>query len=216
VAGYCWITSNGIRLYSCYWPPKSPKNTFSDFLGFISRLDCSIETANCNVLLTGDFNAHHTDWGPASCNSRGDVLSNMIHARGLIVCNRGKIPTFRNKNGSSIIDLTIASPKLAARVIVCADSPTLSLSDHSYIKYKLELRTTKPARITAKPISRRMDFKQLEDSLKKNTHDISTSSLTADECAMSLITYIQDTCNKITPPVLLHNRRKSVHFGPPK
>lgn len=95
--GFCWIQSGGVRLYLCYW---SPNSTYREYMDFITRLEPSIRSANSPVLVTGDFNAHHTDWGSNSNNRRSEALSDSISELGLIICNLGNTHTFCNRNGS--------------------------------------------------------------------------------------------------------------------
>lgn len=64
-----WIEAKGIRLYTCYWTPNT---THSDFEDFISRLDNSIRTTVNDVLIAGDFNAKHNDWGSRINDVQGD------------------------------------------------------------------------------------------------------------------------------------------------
>jgi len=63
-------------------------------MDFITRLESSIRLDNSQVLVTGDFNAHHTDWGSSSNNKRGEALSDSISALRLIIYNSGNTPTF--------------------------------------------------------------------------------------------------------------------------
>lgn len=110
---FCWISSGSVRMYSCYW---SPNSSFPDFLDFLTRLELSIRTACTEVLITGDFNSHHTDWGSRVSDRRGHALSDLINCLGLTISNKGQSPTFERRNQLSIIDFTLASTNLAARI----------------------------------------------------------------------------------------------------
>jgi len=123
--GFCWIESGGVRLYSCYF---SPNSTHHEYMYSITRLELSIRATNTQVLITGDFNAHHTDWGSKSNNKRGEIVSDFVNALGLTICNSGNTPTFCNRNGSSIVDLTIASPAQANEIVRWEVLDTISLS----------------------------------------------------------------------------------------
>lgn len=57
-SGFRWISTAGIRIYSCYW---SPNTHINDFFDFLYRLERSIRSSPEDILLAGDFNAKHTD-----------------------------------------------------------------------------------------------------------------------------------------------------------
>lgn len=204
--------TNGIRIYSCYW---SPNSTLQDYLDFLARLQESIKTAKTQVLVTGDFNAHHTDWGSKTCNKRGEALSDLISGLGLVVSNEGNTPTFRNQNGTSIIYITIATPTLATKIADWKVLDTISLSDHSYILYMIS--TVLPGKIEKTWNSRKTNHRRLEDVLTTKKPNIPrTENISPEDCAINLTTYIQDTSKKITPPTPANNRRKTVYWLNPE
>lgn len=200
---------DGIKLYSCYC---SPNKTHNEYMDFLARLELSISSTHSEVLLTGDFNAHHTDWGSRVCNKRGEALSDLINARGLTICNTGQKPTFQNKNGCSIIDLTIASPMLAAQITNWEVLDTISLSDHNYIMFKIGALIPNTPQNTHTWNSRNVNEKKLAAALAARKLDMDVSGLHADECARNLTTKIQETCRCITPALLSGSRRKSVYW----
>lgn len=106
-AGFRWISIAGARIYSCYW---SPNTAVADFFDFLLRLERSIRSAKEDILLAGDFNAKHTDWGCPKNDRRGEALADLISAAGLVICNKGKSCTF---NKGTILDLTFATPRIA-------------------------------------------------------------------------------------------------------
>lgn len=109
--GFRWVTISGTRVYSCYW---SPNSSFQDYLDFLTRLERSIRLTPGNILLTGDFNAKHTDWGSQFNDRRGEALSDLVHATGLITCNIGNSPTCRS---ATIIDVTFASQHIKNNIM---------------------------------------------------------------------------------------------------
>ena len=56
----------------------------------------------------------------------------------LIVLNQGKEFTFRRGSGGSIIDLTIAAPRLASRIGGWSVLEETTLSDHQCIEFNIE------------------------------------------------------------------------------
>lgn len=211
--GFSWVLADGVKMYSCYW---SPNSTHTEFLDFLARLEVSLRSTQTEVLIAGDFNSHHFDWGSRSCNKRGEALSDLIHAHGLVICNTGNTPTFHNRNGSSIIDLTIASPALAARITDWEVLDTTSLSDHNYIKYKINKTTAATPQEPPKWNFRKVNCHKLESTLKARTLELVTCNLHAEECAQILTSVIQDACKDITPPPPTNNRRKSVYWWSPE
>lgn len=91
--GFRWIETNGIRVFSCYWTPRKTPTSLMLFIDFLSRLEASIREKPGKVIIGGDFNAKHADWGSAKNDAKGDALSEMIHAIGFVVCNIGRKPT---------------------------------------------------------------------------------------------------------------------------
>jgi len=122
-AGFRWIAVVGMRMYRCYW---SLNTSISDYRDFLFRQERSIRLATGDILLAGDFNAKHSDWGSRKHDLRGEALSDMIHALGFFVCNTGNAPTFK---ASSIIDVTFCSPGLTGRVSDWVVLDVESLSD---------------------------------------------------------------------------------------
>lgn len=199
--GFRWITVCGTRLYSCYW---SPSTTYLEYRDFLDRLERSIRSAAGEVLVAGDFNAHHSDWGSSINDRRGDALSDMVHATGMVTCNRGKHPTFIS---GSIIDVTFASTNIARKITSWSVSDEETLSDHMYIRYDtLCVHGTQP--IVAKK-KRKIDFNKLDVALAEKRLSLDTDSHSADECAAAFVTKIQSTCTVEVPAGC---RRRSVHW----
>ena len=60
-----------------------------------------------SLLLTADTNSHSKLWGNET-NSRGKKWEEFIEKEQLPIHNQGRIPTFKSKNGKSIIDITLS------------------------------------------------------------------------------------------------------------
>ncbi|KAL4123276.1 hypothetical protein QTP88_015476 [Uroleucon formosanum] len=115
-AGFRWISITGIRIYSCDW---SPNTSLADFQDFFFRLERSIRLSTEDILLVGDFNVKYADWGSKTNYRRGKALSDMIHALGLLVYNKGNDPTFKT---GSIIGVTFSSPGVAGSIVQASKS----------------------------------------------------------------------------------------------
>jgi hypothetical protein len=66
-----------------------------------------------HLIIDCDANLHHSSWGSTNTNNRGKSLFNYIMANGLDIMNRGNRPTFVNSTRQEVIDITIATSKLA-------------------------------------------------------------------------------------------------------
>ena len=110
-AGFVWVEVAGVRVYSCYFPPNDP---FEIFETQIFLLEESLKEASGRSLISVDFNSKSPEWGEARLDRRGILVGEMVARNDLIVLNRGRDFTFtRGVGGGSIIDLTIAAPRLA-------------------------------------------------------------------------------------------------------
>ena len=70
----------------------------------------------------------------------GILVDEMAAGNNLIVLNRGREFTFRRGAEGSIIDLTIAAPRLAPRISDWSVLEVITLSDHRCIEFNLEQR----------------------------------------------------------------------------
>ena len=104
--------SCSVVVVSVYIPPGE------DVGGTLDELDGVMRWRRAQgVLIIGDFNSWHTLWGSNSCNERGRRLVDWMQCWSLELLNQTEQgPTFSNHNGSSSIDLSLATPLLAARV----------------------------------------------------------------------------------------------------
>ena len=99
-------------MYSCYFSPGDPFEVFETQILLLEvRLSESVERS----LIGGDFNSKSPEWGVTRLNRRGILVGKMVASNDLIVLNQGKEFTLRRGAGGSIIDLTIAAPRLKDR-----------------------------------------------------------------------------------------------------
>ncbi|XP_016655915.1 uncharacterized protein LOC107882289 [Acyrthosiphon pisum] len=156
-AGFRWVEVHGLRLYACYW---SPNSTIQEYKDFVNRLERSIRSEATEILVTGDFNAKHAEWGCPKNDKRGDILLDMINSAGLVMCNKGQESTHAK---GSIIDLTIATPRTAQSMTKWKVLDRESLSDHYYILFE-----TTPGLPKNELRRNRIDAKKLETLLKSD------------------------------------------------
>ncbi|XP_052901402.1 uncharacterized protein LOC128307896 [Anopheles moucheti] len=124
----------GVTFICCYAPPRRPTREFEQFLEAVE-----LETAaHSRVVIAGDFNAWHTEWGSARTEPRGIELWNLVERMGLSTLNRGNEPTFIGRGAavSSVIDVTFASPSIV-RAGAWEVLP-FPRSDHQLIRFEVE------------------------------------------------------------------------------
>ncbi|XP_064486168.1 uncharacterized protein LOC135398713 [Ornithodoros turicata] len=103
--------------------------------GFLSAgpVDAAVAKASGDVLVAGDFNSHHVQWGHKT-DSRGRDLWAWICQRNLSVANDGS-STFLRGTARSAIDLTLCSPRIKLSSWRAIDSSTNS--DYLTIYFEL-------------------------------------------------------------------------------
>lgn len=203
-SGFRWIKIGGIRIYSCYW---SPNTDIKQYEHFILRLELSVRGGRGEVIIAGDFNAHHTEWGCPKNNRRGEILSNMIHALDLLICNKGKAPTFQRGASTSIIDLTIASPGTADRIQNWSVLDENTLSDHNYIEFVIKNRAVEDY----PPTTHRTNIRELEKAIEEGHFEVpDTYNMDANQCSEAMVQAIKDKSTTTIDPRAKH--RRSVHW----
>nr|XP_033200817.1 uncharacterized protein LOC117162946 [Bombus vancouverensis nearcticus] len=130
--GYATVEWAGMMVVGVYVSPNSGRAAFEEFLDGVG--DCVRRRLPRQVLVLGDFNAHSTEWGNARTNASGRMLSNWAAGLGLLLVNRGSTSTCVTCRGSSIFDITWASPEAFRRISGWRVAEGVeTLSDHLYI-----------------------------------------------------------------------------------
>ena len=92
-------------------------------------------TKNTGVLIASDCNARSTLWHDKLTNTRGRIIEEFITSNQLYILNEESCKTtFRNRLGTSNIDLIIINPQLLNSITGWVISDQESASDHSIIK----------------------------------------------------------------------------------
>ncbi|XP_060845168.1 uncharacterized protein LOC132924737 [Rhopalosiphum padi] len=209
--GFTWIQTGNLRIYSCYWSPR-PDPNIAQFRAFLSNLEHSVITHNGDSIICGDFNAHHTSWGSRSNSSKGDAILDLIQSLGLVICNVSTSPTFVRGSGSSVIDITLASPRVAANISNWAVLDTITLSDHFYIQFTLQdFLISHPTRVSRPP---KLHAPTLKALLSTNRLTVAECASDIDQMADNLSSAIYDACS--LPPSNSEGKRRSVHWWSPR
>ncbi|XP_063634807.1 uncharacterized protein LOC134805430 [Cydia splendana] len=119
-----------------YFSPNKPLRDLEQFLEEIGNI---VRRASpSQVLVLGDFNAKSEAWGSPLTNPKGAALRDWAVATGLAVLNQGNANTCVRRQGGSIVDISFATPAIAARITnwrVLEEVETLS--DHLYIQMRV-------------------------------------------------------------------------------
>ena len=137
-AEFVWVEVAGVCVYSCYFSPNDP---FKIFETQILLLEESLREVSWRPFIAGDFNSKSPEWGEARLDRRGILVSEMVARNDLIALNRVGDFTFRRGAEGSIIDLTIAAPRLASRIGDWCVLEVITLSDHQCIEFSIQKRS---------------------------------------------------------------------------
>lgn len=115
-------------IVNLYNPPRQNID-----LSFINNI-CNLN--NDNLLILGDFNAHHRNWHSNIEDATGKYLVNFFNTNSLHTLN-DSIPTHIHPNGTcNLLDLTISNNKFLPKLQCTVLNDTLG-SDHYPINIKL-------------------------------------------------------------------------------
>ena len=108
----------------------SEQHKWSENSAWYQDASRSLREASGRSLIAGDFNSKSPEWGEARLDRRGILVGEMVARNDLIVLTWGRDFTFRRGAEGSIINLTIAAPRLASRIGDWCVLEVITLSDH--------------------------------------------------------------------------------------
>nr|XP_033188909.1 uncharacterized protein LOC117156205 [Bombus vancouverensis nearcticus] len=139
-SGFVAVEWLGAAVVAVYVSPNIDLAAYGDFLDRVG--ECIGRCLPRQVLVLGDFNAHSTQWGNPRTNSRGRMLTDWAASLGLLLANRGSASTCVAWRGSSVVDITWATPELLRRIRDWRVAEGVeTLSDHLYILMEVTLGT---------------------------------------------------------------------------
>ena len=95
------------------------------------------------LLILSDCNSWSTLWNMPKSNTRGKKMEHFIMESGLQVLNKGTEVTFHREGVGTIIDVTLASPKIAQNIVGWAVTNVCPSSDHLAPQMVLKLDNMK-------------------------------------------------------------------------
>ncbi|KLV34219.1 hypothetical protein AB894_15215 [Piscirickettsia salmonis] len=144
----------------------SPNRTLVEFHNSLRELvDVVVGFRSLPVLVLGDFNAKNLAWGSRLTDVRGRMVEDWALETGLVVLNRGSVPTCVRMQGESVVDISFASPALSPRVVdwrVMEEVETFS--DHRYIRFNVSAESADPP-VRQAPCGPRWALRQLDREL---------------------------------------------------
>ncbi|CAK9834318.1 Putative 115 kDa protein in type-1 retrotransposable element R1DM [Anthophora retusa] len=218
--GYLVVEWGEYVVVGCYIPPSRHLCEFEEYLGEVGG--CIRRLLPRPILVLGDFNAHATAWASPRTDARGGTLLDWAAELELRLMNVGSVATCVRPRGSSIVDLTWASPAAARRVTgwrVAEEAETLS--DHRYIVFSVSSAATRPGPVRPRrgggALPPRWALTQLdEDLLMAAVHAADWGSrgaapVSAEEGAEWFRGVMTSICD-VAMPRSRPPRRKSAHW----
>lgn len=134
--GYVWVTTPDITYIGCY---LSPNEGIEAFRRKVENLEEAARDIPGEVIVAGDFNAKSSVWGMTWTDSRGREVTEMAARLDLVFLNEGTTSTFRRSGcRGTIIDLTMATTRVASRVRDWRVHECYTASDHQHIGFVIE------------------------------------------------------------------------------
>ncbi|KAI8126689.1 putative 115 kDa protein in type-1 retrotransposable element R1DM [Lucilia cuprina] len=208
---FTYVTINGIRIYSCYFPPSMDIEKFNENL---NKLDTSIRTARARVIIGGDFNSKSPEWNSKTLDRRGKLVSELIASLGLIVFNNGNCPTFIGGRGSSIIDITFGSPDLCNQAMEWKVLDDLTLSDHQYITFNIDRRNIAQHVELNLPRwnVRKINIKKFKNRMLQIKQITNLNNIEVPNIVNQMTEIITKCCNDSMPKASEYNKKKRPAF----
>ena len=119
-------------------PDQDPNNT-------LNAVDLLLKkNENTHVIIGGDANGKHPEWGCEDSDDRGDSIASIFASNNMYSCSTGSTPTFQATRGdrvlTSIIDITYASESIVSRVKEWKVNVAACISsDHHAIEFAIEI-----------------------------------------------------------------------------
>lgn len=125
-ANWVAISINYICIISVYILPNVDISIFTQIL---DELKSFIRFNSYRYIICDNFNAKSEAWECHTGDRRGVTLEDWVAELGFGIVNTGSVPTCVRPQGTSIVDITIASPDLLPVIYnwqVLSDAETLS------------------------------------------------------------------------------------------
>ncbi|KAL0860240.1 hypothetical protein ABMA27_010547 [Loxostege sticticalis] len=133
--GYVAAMWGEIAVMGVYFSPNRQLAEFEAYLAYLAPAVARMPPGQVAVL--GDLNARSMAWGDRVTKPKGRVLELWATTVGLSLLNRGNTYTCVRRRGGSIVDVSFATPALAARVRRWEVDLAVTLSDHRHVRIEI-------------------------------------------------------------------------------
>ena len=185
-------------------PDDDTNNTFTKLTKFV------FDNQGQSIVIGGDVNGNHQDWGCLDADERGNSLAALAASHQLNVCNIGNDATYEEvRSGvhmTSIVDVTLASGNVVQNIIDWRVRPDVcTLSDHHAIEFGVDAgsRPGKSVRSSTYLFNNKIaDWNAFESSVRKNMRDSGLTDInidtldedSLDDFVVSMTDAIRDSC----------------------
>jgi hypothetical protein len=177
-----------LSIVNVYNPPRNRTR-----ISVWPEIQQAADEAPGQILLLGDFNAHHLRWGGAGtvCEQHAEHLLQATQARELLLLTEQGDTTWRRGSRSSVIDLVFAEPAISRRVVYCGAKPEWALTrDHIPIQTLIDITSIAPQATSARFAIEKLDI----DAAKAEIEAIGVA-----QTLEGLQTQIRGTLERVCP-----------------
>ncbi|CAB0038265.1 unnamed protein product [Trichogramma brassicae] len=204
---FAWARIGGIFFFSVYAPPRLSEREFSALLANITEE----ARGRRPLVIAGDFNAWSTEWGCRETRPRASILLDSLALLDAVLLNTGDVPTFNDRHGSSIVDLTFVCEALTPRVLSWTVSGLYTHSDHQAIVFEIEDDGASSGPSTRR--SYRWNARTLDvDRFSAVVSGASVAPGTAEDMASGLMSVITGACDASMSKANPRRRREPVYW----
>ena len=147
--------------------------------GTLTKIVRDLEMLGVGLIIGGDANAHHTEWGSTDTNLRGEQLLDWIGSTNLTILNEGNAPTFMTQTRREVLDLSMCSVDLLGLVEGWEVLQEDSFSDHALISWSM-LLSPQTIPITFRN-PKKADWERYNKTLEKSLQDFNLDPITSRE-----------------------------------
>lgn len=218
VDGITGVRIGDVSFFSCYFSPNTIIPAYEQYL---IRLGGVVEGQKRTVV-AGDFNAKSVMWEESGGRDkyerdRVEATENFIAFADLHIGNIGNKPTCIRDNGTSIVDISLATQDIGFQRWKVLDEHTGS--DHQYIEYDIlhgPATSAEPGVQKARTCGWKITDEailELERALKTNFELLGQEGETsAEESARKYVDMVTKTCNDVLRPRIEGAGRRSVYW----
>lgn len=140
----------------------------------------ALDQAQGQVILLGDFNAHHPKWGGVGtvCDQHAEHLLQATGTRGLqLLTEQGDI-TWRRGTRESVIDLAFAEQAISTRITYYGTMPQWALTrDHIPIRLLLDVASAVPRAENKRFALNKLDIRGLQADIEATPQETTLEDL---------------------------------------